>query len=212
MATITIIGASRGIGLEAVKRALALGHHVRALARSPRPADLDHAELEWIQGDATVANDLVRATRGADAVIQTLGVANPFSFRPVTLFSRSTRQLVDVMEQHGPARLITVTGFGAGDSRGKGSIIYEKLFFPLILSRIYEDKDVQEQMIRNSRLDWTIVRPGILTNGRRTGRVIAEAAPEKWRLGAISRADVADFLVEQVAGRSFLHKTPVLWS
>lgn len=117
-----------------------------------------------------------------------------------------------MLEQHGPTRLITVTGFGAGDSRGKGSIFYEKLFFPLILSRIYEDKDVQEQMIRNSRLDWTIVRPGILTNGRRTGRVIAEAAPEKWRLGSISRADVADFLVGQVADRSFLHKTPVLWS
>lgn len=69
MATITIIGASRGIGLEAVKRALALGHHVRALARSPRPADLDPAALDWVQGDATVSDDLVRATKGADAVI-----------------------------------------------------------------------------------------------------------------------------------------------
>ena len=80
----------------------------------------------------------------------------------------------------------------------------------LILSRIYADKDAQEWIIRRSRLDWTIVRPTILTDGRRTGayRVLVDACD--WRSGFISRADVADFLVQQIKDASLVRKSPVL--
>jgi putative NADH-flavin reductase len=210
MATIAIIGASRGIGLETVRRGLALGHTVKAMARSDKPDGLAGETLTWLQGDATSPDDLEHLLVGADAVIQTLGVANPFSCQPVTLFSTSTRHLVELMQRVGPKRLIVVTGFGAGDSRGKGSLLYEKLFFPLILSRIYKDKDVQEDIVKQSGLDWTIVRPGLLTKGRRTGHVKAIAEPDRWRSGVISRADVADFLITQIDDRKFLHQTPVL--
>lgn len=212
MATIAIIGASRGIGLEAVRRGLALGHTVRAMARSEKPNGIEAEPLTWLQGDATSPDDLERLVVGADAVIQTLGVANPFSCQPVTLFSTSTRNLVEILQRNGPKRLVVVTGFGAGDSRGKGSLLYEKLFFPLVLSRIYKDKDVQEEIVKASALDWTIVRPGLLTNGRRTGHVNATAEPDRWRSGAISRADVADFLITLVEDPKFIHATPVLIS
>jgi uncharacterized protein YbjT (DUF2867 family) len=212
MATVAVIGASRGIGLETVRRALALGHDVQAMARSEKPDQLNSADLVWTSGDATSADDIARVLSGADAVIQTLGVANPFGCKPVTLFSTATRQLVGIMERGGPRRLLVVTGFGAGDSRGKGSLFYEKLFFPLVLSRIYKDKDVQEEIVKASDLDWTIVRPGLLTNGRRTGHVNAIAEPSRWRSGAISRSDVADFLIRQIDDRKFVHQTPVLIS
>lgn len=212
MAAIAIIGASRGIGLETVRRALTLGHTVRAMSRSDKPDGIDVEALTWLKGDATSSDDLARLLVGADAVIQTLGVANPFSCQPVTLFSTSTRHLIEIMQRDGPKRLIVVTGFGAGDSRGKGSILYEKLFFPLVLSRIYKDKDVQEEIVKQSGLDWTIVRPGLLTNGRRTGHVNAIAEPNRWRSGAISRADVADFLITQIDDTRFVHQTPVLIS
>ena len=61
-------------------------------------------------------------------------------------------------------RLIAVTGLGAGDSRGHGGFIYDAVVFPLLLKRVYDDKDVQERIVRSSGLDWTIVRPGLLTN------------------------------------------------
>ena len=74
----------------------------------------------------------------------------------------------------------------------------------LFLGRIYADKNAQEWIIRQSRLDWTIVRPTVLTTGPRTG------AARDWRSGFISRADVADFLVQQINDASLFRKSPVL--
>jgi uncharacterized protein YbjT (DUF2867 family) len=149
-----------------------------------------------------------------NAVIQTLGVdISPRAiFERTTLFSRSTRILVDAMKATGVKRLIAVTGLGAGDSRGHGGLLYDALVFPLLLKRVYEDKDVQEWIIKSSGLDWTIVRPGILNNGPATGRYRALINPEEWRFGVISRADVADFLVRQVDDRALIGKTPLLVS
>jgi len=106
-------------------------------------------------------------------------------------------------------RLICVTGLGAGDSRGRGGLLYNVVLSQL-LGRIYADKDAQEWIIRRSRLEWTIVRPTVLTTGPRTGayRVLADA--RDWRSGFISRADVADFLVQQINDASLVRKSPVL--
>ena len=121
MATVLIIGASRGIGLEALKYALKSGHKVRALARSAASIPVSHPDLEKVTGDALDRGAVVRVLAGVDAVIQTLGVAaSPeVIFKPVRLFSDATRVLVTAMEETGVKRLICVTGFGAGDSRNK---------------------------------------------------------------------------------------------
>jgi hypothetical protein len=90
--------------------------------------------------------------------------------------------------------LICVTGFGAGNSRGRGGCLYNAAFH-LLLGRVYDDKDVQERIVRRSKLDWVIVRPVILTNGPKTNAYRALVDPRGWTCGFISRADVADFLV-----------------
>ena len=104
-----------------------------------------------------------------------------------------------------------MTGFGAGDSRGSGGFLYN-VAFHLVLGRVYDDKDVQERIVRRSKLDWVIVRPVILTSGPRTKAYRALVDPRDWTCGFISRADVADFLVKQIDNGAFLHKTPVLTS
>ena len=114
------------------------------------------------------------------------------------------------MRSEGVGRLLCVTGLGAGDSRGKGGRLYDWVIFPLVLKRIYDDKDVQEWIIRKSGLDWMIARPGLLTNGPATGRWQAITDRRLWRGGAVSRADVADFLVRQVASDQYLGETPLL--
>lgn len=210
MATVLIIGASRGIGLETVKLALEQGRRVRALARDTGAMDVQHTNLEKIDGDATDPKVLAAVVRGVDAVISALGVSNPLTLKPVVLFSRSTRHLITAMRDAGVKRLIAVTGFGAGDSRGKGNPLYTKLAFPLLLGRVYEDKDVQEDYIRKSGLDWTIVRPGLLTGGARTGNYRVITDPSRWDVGFISRADVAEFLVRQVEDRTYIGATPLL--
>ena len=154
MATVLIIGASRGIGLEALKYALKSGHKVRALARSAASIPVSHHDLEKVTGDALDRGAVVRVLAGVDAVIQTLGVAaSPeVIFKPVRLFSDATRVLVTAMEETGVKRLICVTGFGAGDSRNKGGFLYNTAFH-LFLGRVYDDKDVQEIIVRKSKLD-----------------------------------------------------------
>ena len=82
--------------------------------------------------------------------------------------------------------------------------------FCLLLGRIYDDKDVQERIIRNSKLDWVIVRPVILTDWPGTRAYRALVDPRAWTCGFISRADVADFLIKQIDDDAFIHKTPVL--
>ena len=114
MSVVLIMGASRGIGLETVRQALAAGHTVRAMSRSASAVPLQHPLLEKFSGDALVAEDVRRAIQGVEVVIQALGIRNSDLFRPVHLFSAATRVLLPEMQAQGVRRLITVTGFGAG--------------------------------------------------------------------------------------------------
>jgi uncharacterized protein YbjT (DUF2867 family) len=211
MGKILVIGASRGIGLETVKQALESGHTVRAFARSVTRTSLTHPNLEKVEGDARSPDDLHSALDGVGCVIQALGVrAGPeLIIGPVDLFSTATRALLPVMETMGVRRLVSVTGFGAGDSSHRVGCL-QRIPFRLILGRAYDDKSVQERLIRDSDLDWVIVRPGILTNGARTDRYRVLLEPDQWRNGFISRADVADFLIKQIGKEAHLHRTPVL--
>jgi putative NADH-flavin reductase len=214
MAKVLVIGASRGIGLETVRAGLRAGHTVRAFARSAASIPIQDAELDKFAGDALNTDTIRSALQDVDVVTQTLGVS--FSpkliFEGTTLFSESTRILVDAMKAAGVKRLISVTGLGAGNSRGHGGLLYDAVIFPLFLKRVYDDKDVQEWIIRSSGLDWTIVRPGLLTNGSATGRYRILTTSKDWQFGVISRADVADFLVKQVDDRALIGATPLLIS
>ncbi len=209
MARVLIIGASKGIGLETTRQAVEAGHRVRAFSRSAA-SGLSHANLEKVRGNALDGRDIAAALDGMDVVIQALGVSSLGDlFRPVSLFSEATRLLVKAMEGRDAKRLISVTGFGAGDSRASIGCL-QRLPFQMVFGRAYADKSVQEQLIKDSSLDWTIARPGVLTNGRRTGRYRILDEPSAWRNGIISRADVADFLVRQIEDRTYLRKAPVL--
>ncbi|MEH3145105.1 MAG: NAD(P)H-binding protein [Methylobacterium frigidaeris] len=193
MAHVLVIGASQGIGLETVKAALAAGHRVRAFARSAAGIALTDPGLEPFAGDALKAGDVASALEGIDVVVQALGVPAKNLLGPVTLFSDATNLLVPAMERAGVRRLLAVTGFGAGDSRDAIGLL-QRLPFRLVFGRAYDDKDAQEMRIRRSGLDWTLVRPGILTPGAATGRFKVLADPASWRNGLIARADVAQFV------------------
>jgi putative NADH-flavin reductase len=211
---ILVIGASRGIGLETVKTALRAGRSVRALARSAASIPIADAALDKVSGDALDRDTVRNALLDVDVVIQTLGVdfSPRLIFEGTRLFSESTRILVDVMKAAGVKRLITVTGLGAGDSRGHAGLLYDAILFPLLLKRVYDDKDVQEWIVRSSGLDWTIVRPGMLTNGPATNQYRVLTAPKDWRFGVISRADVANFLERLTNDRALIGTTPLLIS
>ncbi|NOT41391.1 MAG: NAD(P)H-binding protein [Alphaproteobacteria bacterium] len=206
---VLIIGASKGIGLETTRRALEAGYDVRALARSAAGIDLSSPKLEKVRGDALNRRDVEAALAGVDGVIVTLGVGLGELFQPIHLFSDATRVLIAAMKARSVKRLICVTGFGAGDSRASISCV-QRLPFQLVFGRAYDDKTRQEQLIKESVLDWTIARPGVLTGGPRTGRYQVLREPAKWRNGIIARSDVADFLVRQIEDATYVREAPVL--
>jgi len=106
---------------------------------------------------------------GVDVVIQTLGVGFGDLFRPVYLFSVATRVLIAATRSQGIKRLICVTGFGASDSRASISCL-QRFPFQIVFRRAYDDKSLQEKLVKESELYWTIARPGVLTSGPRTSR------------------------------------------
>ena len=206
---VLIIGASRGIGLETTRQALDAGHQVRAFARSAAAIALTHPALEKRPGDALDLEQVDAALAGIDVVIQSLGIGLGELFKPVHLFSDATRVLLSAMERRGVKRLLAVTGFGAGKSRASIGRL-QRLPFELVFGRAYADKSIQERLIEDSGLDWTIARPGVLIGGRASGRCQILDEPSRWRNGLTPRAEVAHFLVTQITDHRYVGHAPVL--
>ncbi|MET0283573.1 MAG: SDR family oxidoreductase [Polyangiales bacterium] len=203
-----VLGATGGTGRLIVREALARGYDVAALVRSPdKSGDLQGATL--IQGDARDEASLRGALQGRDAVISALGTpASPF--REVTLLSTATRALVNAMKRERVSRLVCITGIGAGDSVGHGGFVFDRLIYPLLLQKVYADKNRQEAIVRESGLDWVLVRPSVLNDKPKHGAVRALTELTNFAGGSISRADVAQFVVEQLRADTWLHRSPLI--
>lgn len=211
MAKILIIGASRGIGRATSQLGLRRGHMIRGMSRSGSLPDDVNDNAEVFKGDALRAADVSHALDGVDVVVQALGVPPSLDLilKPVTLFSEATRVLLPAMKAAGVKQLVSVTGFGAGDSNASINLL-QRLPFDMLLKRAYDDKSVQEELIEQSDLDWLVVRPGVLTNGPFTGKYQVLSEPTEWRNGIISRADVADLIVGSIEAGEFKRQKPVI--
>jgi putative NADH-flavin reductase len=195
---IAVVGASSGIGRELVFQARTAGHHAVAVGRSIGSEEAPR--LTRVKGSILDPGVAERAVAGADAVAWCLGVRTlgPAFLRTVTVFSEGTQRTIEAMKAAGVSRLAVITGLGAGESRGHGNFFYDWIALPLALGAIYADKDRQEAIVKTSGLNWTIVRPTLLTNGPRTGRYRVLTKLEGAHAGSISRADCADCLMRAI--------------
>jgi putative NADH-flavin reductase len=201
---ITIIGASAGVGLETVKRALERNHKVTTLSRSEINLP-SHSNMTTIKGSATNKADLKKSIENADAVIIALGTGT--SMKATTLYSDFVKLLVEVQaESNTKIPFIILTGFGAGES-GKYHGFIMKLFFKFLLKDVYADKTKMEEIITASKMKWEIVRPGMLKDKPLTEKYRAENKLYKGiNIGGINRADVADFMVKQAENHTEIFK------
>ena len=208
---ILVIGATGPTGREIVQQAVAQGHTVTALVRDPVKAGFV-APVQQIVGDALNPISLQRAVHGQEAVLCSLGSSISGPFKEITMLSVGTNHLVAAMQDQSVNRLVCITGIGAGESKGHGPWYYNLLFQPLILRGVYEDKTRQENIIRQSGLAWTIVRPSILTNGPAKGEQAVRALTDLTGIhsGLISRADVAAFCLRELVDGFYLHQAPVI--
>lgn len=201
-----IVGATGGTGRGLVSQALAQGHSVTALVRNPAKIRMSDERLTVVKGNVLDYNSVDRVVQGKDAVLSALG--HKRWFIPTTILSEGTRNIVKAMEKHGVKRLVCETSLGVGDSRGRLGLYYTLFVIPFIVYFYFRDKKRQEQLIRESSLDWVIVRPGQLTNGPKRGVYRHGRDIGSYLLTArISRADVADFMLKQLTENSYLRQT-----
>jgi putative NADH-flavin reductase len=201
---ITIIGASAGIGLETVKRGLNRNHSITTLSRSEIEIE-EKKSLNMILGDATNKADLFNSIQQAEAIIVTLGTGR--NMKATTLFSDFAKLIMEInREKKMDVPFIFVTGFGAGESKNYVPWMV-KLFLKYVLKDVYADKTKMEEIITNSDLNWTVVRPGRLLDKELTEKYRIENTLFKGiNIGGINRADVADFLIKQAEKQTELKK------
>jgi len=202
--TLALFGATGGTGRHVLDQALEQGYAVHALVRSPEKLGDRAAEITVIEGDVLDQGQVDACIEGTDAVLCVLGSHG----REDPIEARGTERIIDAMQRLGPRRLLVVTSLGVGDSTDQMPTVF-LLFMKLMIGRILRSKEEQERLIRASGLDWTIVRPGGLTDGPKSGDY-RFGTDKSIRSGRIARADVADFLLQQVEDDRFLHQAPAV--
>jgi putative NADH-flavin reductase len=205
---LTIFGATGRTGIPLVQQALAAGHSVTALARTPEKLPITHDQLTVVQGDATDSAAVERAVAGAEAVLSALGQTKG---APKDMQTVATRNIVAAMQQHGVRRLVSLTGAGVDAPQDQPKLINHLITFALktLSGDVLRDAEGHAEVIRNSDLDWVIVRGPMLTEGPYTGQ---------YRVGwvgvntsaRIARADVADFMLTQVTDDTYLRQAPMI--
>jgi putative NADH-flavin reductase len=200
---IALFGATGGTGRQVLAQALAQGHSVSALVRDPSKLT-ERTGLTLVTGDVLDQAATTRCIQGTEAVICVLGSHG--SRDPVE--AAGTRTILEGMRQAGVRRLIAVTSLGVGDSREQINWAF-RLIMDLTLKPIMTAKEEQERLIKDSGLDWTIIRPGGLTDGPRTG-AYRYGRDRSIKGGRISRADVADFVLRQLTDTTFVRQTPAV--
>ncbi len=198
---ILVVGASKGIGRDTVKTALERGHDVTAFARHTEKIGLEHPKLRLVDGDVLNVQALRNAMEGQEAVICTLGLPTlkalgpPFAKRTYVL-SAGTSNILEAMHVLKIKRLLCVTAIGSGDSVAQCTG-FAKIAFRYGLRWLFKEKDRQESLIKQSNLQWTIIRPTALTHGRQKGAKVGEHL-RSGLLTPVSRADVASTMLDLI--------------
>jgi putative NADH-flavin reductase len=193
---LAIFGGTGGTGLEVTRQALEHGHNVRVLVRNPDRMPLANANMRLVLGNVLDQESVTKTVLGSDAVLSCLGQRT--LLRNTHVVSDGTQQIMAVMKQHGVRRLVVESAFGAGESLALARLA-ERLVIATLLWAPYQDKNLMEPEVKASGLEWTILRPTLLTNGPLTNRYTVSAG--RPAAARVSRADVAAAILRAVEER-----------
>jgi putative NADH-flavin reductase len=202
---LTIFAATGGIGRQALEQAVAAGHDVTAVVRNPKKLS---GEVRTVTADLAAPDQaaLEAAVGGADAVLSGLG---PRSASETGIASQGTRAIVQAMKATDVRRIVVVSAAPIGTVPSPGrpappkydpgdGFFMRHLFSPLTKAALrtpYADLALMEDILRDSGLDWTIIRPPRLTNKPLTGTYRTAYRQNLRRGFFIARADVAQLML-----------------
>ncbi len=204
---IVVFGANGGTGRLLTQQALDSGHEVVAVTRNPGQFPLAHPRLTVAEADVHDRPAVAQAVDGADAVLSTLGV--PFTRRPISIYSAGVASIVAAMEQHGVTRVVVVSSAGTEPRRHEGAgFLMNRVMQPLVTATIgrttYADMRAMEAYLRDSELDWTVIRPSGLFDAPAVSRYDLR---EDHADGVFtSRADLAASLLAQATSTRWIRR------
>jgi putative NADH-flavin reductase len=201
-----VFGSTGGTGRQLLIQSLDQDHTVTAYARDPaKIEDIQHSRLTVVRGDVLDAATVKSAVAGHEGILVSIGT----SAARTTLREEGTRNIVEAMQSAGVKRLVCLSSLGVGDSRTNLPFFTRYIIVGIFLRHAFADHELQEAVVRQSSLDWTIVRPPHLKDGPRTGVYQHGFSTTDKRIkGWISRADVADFMLKQLVDDTYLHQAP----
>ncbi|MFT7111404.1 MAG: putative NADH-flavin reductase [Porticoccaceae bacterium] len=205
---LVIFGGTAGVGLQTAKLALQRGHKVTSISRRPERMTLEHENLNNIKGDFLKLDSYAAIIDGKNAVISAIGV--DASNEKITIYSEGMKNILNAIGTNSLTQVVTVTGIGAGDSKGHGGFFYDRIINPFMLEEDYADKTRQEALLRSSQSRWTIVRPGFLTDDASETRYRVLLDMDGVLSGDVPRADVAHFLLAVVEQGAYVNDTVFL--
>ena len=199
---LALFGATGKTGVELVKQSLEQGHTVTAFVRDPTRLAIQDEGLTFVTGDVFDSARVSQAVKGQDAVICTLGAGS--ELKKTTVRTTGTLNIIRGMQENDVKRLMVVTAMGVGESWDTLSFV-NKLFFATLLKSSRDDHETQEAAVKESELDWTIIRPSGLTDTPRTGVYdVGENIPAT--TSKIARADVADLILKELEQNALVGK------
>ena len=199
---VLIFGANGKTGKLVVEKALIAGHTVTAFLRTS--AEIPNVRV--VTGDASNPAAVRAAVTGQQAVVDTIGGKTPW--KSTMLEQTAARNIIAAMQAVSARRIIVVSMMGLGSSRPQAPFWYSSLLMATFLHGSTADKAAMEAVIMASDLDYTIVRPPILTETSATGSILTPTPPTKAH--KITRADLAQFLVDQITGTQYLKQAVVV--
>jgi len=206
---VIVFGATGTIGQELIEQALEQGHEVTAFCRNPKKLNnKKQSKLNVIIGDVLDVPKVKKAINAQEIVCIALGSGKS---RKSTIRSVGTKNIIAAMEECGVHRLICQTTLGAGKSNNNLNFFWKRIMFGWYLKQIFQDHELQEKYVRESNLDWTIVRPGAFSKGKLT-KQYRHGFPTDDRSVKlkIAPADVADFIINQFSTTNYLYQMPGL--
>lgn len=212
---VVVFGATGKAGRAAALALLAAGHQVTVFGRDAARLP-PHEGISRILGDAMNAADVAPAVTGQDAVVVSLGdPVNPVLLRLGAKRTTSphiceigTANVIAAMAAAAVKRLVCITSYGVGDTRDRLSPLYRMGLRVLQLDEQLADKERQEQLVKASGLDWTLVQPVGFTDGAATGRWLASPTGDR-RKRTVSRVDLVAFIADTLTGGRHLRETVV---
>ena len=200
-----VFGASGGTGRALLEQGAAAGHEMTAFVRKPLPPSHPPPPQHVIEADVLDPGAVAAAVRGHDVVLSCLGTR---PWRHVDICSQGIATIIPAMKAAGVKRIIAMSSIGVGEPKA-GLVV--RIGGAILLRKAFRDKLKMEQALEQTDLDWVVVRPGFLTDGKARGKWRA-ADDGSLKGGMITRVDTAAFMLQQLTSNEWVRRRPVIVS